>query len=191
MAYWNWLDWVLAAVVLISVITAIFKGLVAELISLASVVVGVAVAVLNYGRVAPWFEDLTRSHAIALGLSFLLLFFGTLAIGALVSVLARKLIHTAELEWVDRFLGGIFGLVRGVLVDCILLLVLMAFTIKGNAVQKSMLVPYITSGSRVIAVFMPREVKRDFQAGFERFRLTLTQADKKTVQDQSLGHTNF
>jgi len=191
MANWNWLDWVLAAIVLVSVITAIFKGFVGELISLASVVAGVAVAILNYGRVAPWFEDLTRSHAIALGISFLLLFFGTLVIGALVAVLARKLIQRAELQWFDRFLGGIFGLVRGVLVDCIVLLILMAFAIKGKAVQESTLAPYITSGSRVIAIFMPREVKKDFQAGFERFRLTPTQADKKTLENQSIDHTNF
>jgi membrane protein required for colicin V production len=191
MANWNWLDWVLAAIVLVSVITAIFKGFVGELISLASVVAGVVVAILNYGRIAPWFEDLTRSHAIALGISFLLLFFGTLAIGALVAALARRLIQRAELQWFDRFLGGIFGLVRGILVDCIVLLILMAFTIKGKAVQESMLAPYIISGSRVIAIFMPREVKKDFQAGLERFKLTLTQTEKKTLEDQSMDHTNF
>ncbi|HUZ47806.1 MAG TPA: CvpA family protein [Terriglobia bacterium] len=191
MANWNWLDWVLAAIVLLSVITAIFKGFVGELISLASVVAAVGVAILNYGRLAPDLEDLTRSHAIALGISFLLLFFGTLLIGAFVAALARKLIQRAELQWFDRFLGGIFGLVRGVLVDCIVLLILMAFAIKGEAVQESTLAPYITSGSRLIAIIMPREVKRDFQAGFERFRLTLHQADKKTLENQSSNPTNF
>lgn len=181
MANWNWLDWVLAAIVLVSVITAILKGLMAELISLGSVAAGVAVAVFNYRRFAPWFEDLTRSHEIALGISFLLLFFGTLLVGALASALARKLIQRAKLQWFDRFLGGLFGLVRGVLVDSILLMVLMAFTIKAGAVQHSRLAPYITSGSRVMAMLMPREVKNDFQAGFEKFRQTLTQADKKAL----------
>ena len=191
MANWNWLDWVLAAIVLVSVITAILKGLIAELISLGSVAAGVAVAVFNYRRFAPWFEDLTRSHEIALGISFLLLFFGTLVVGALVSALARKVIQKAELEWVDRFLGGIFGLVRGMLVDSILLLIMMAFAIKGSAVQQSRLAPYITSGSRVIAMVMPREVKSDFQAGFEKFKQTLPHADKKTIENQSSGHANF
>ncbi|MCL5006384.1 MAG: CvpA family protein [Acidobacteria bacterium] len=191
MANWNWLDWVLTAIILVSVITAISKGLVGELISLASVVAGVVVAVLDYGRVAPWFEDLTRSHEIALGISFLILFVGTLVLGAVVAALARKLIQRAELQWFDRFLGGIFGLVRGVLVDCIVLLILMAFTIKERAVQKSVLATYITSGSRLVAVFMPRKVKMDFRASFEKFRLTMTQADKKTVGNQPLNHTTF
>lgn len=191
MVNWNWLDWVLAGIVLVSVITAILKGFLAELISLASVVVGVVVAVFYYGRFAPWFEDLTRSHVVALGLSFLLLFFGTLAVGALVSVLARKVIQAAELQWFDRFLGGIFGLVRGTLVDSVLLLILMAFSIKGEAVQHSMLAPYITSGSRVMAMMMPREIKDDFQAGFEKFRQALTQADKKASENRSSDHANF
>lgn len=191
MANWNWLDWVLAAIILVSVLTAIFKGFAAELISLASAVAGVAVAVLNYGRLAACFEDLTRSHEIALGISFLLLFFGTLAAGALVSALVRKLIQKAELQWFDRFLGGIFGLVRGVLVDCILLMILMAFAIKGSAVQHSRLAPYIAAGSRVIALVMPAEVKDDFQAGLERFKQKLTRADRKSMESQSLNHTNF
>ena len=191
MANWNWLDWVLAAIVLLSVITAIFKGFVGELISLASVAAAVGVAVLNYGRVAPCLEDITRSHAVALGISFLLLFFGTLLVGAVVAALARKLVRRAELQWFDRFLGGIFGLVRGILVDCIVLLILMAFAIKGKAVQESTLAPYITSGSRLIAIIMPSEVKKDFQAGYKRFRLTLNQADKKTLGNQSSNHTNF
>ncbi len=191
MANWNWLDWVLAAIVLVSIISAIFKGFVAELISLASVAAGVGVAALNYERLAPCLEDLARSRAIALGLSFLLLFLGTLLIGAVIATLARKLVQQAELQWFDRFLGGVFGLVRGIVVDCVLLLILMAFTIKADAVRQSTLAPFITSGSQVLAMVMPKEVKKDFQAGFENFRRTLHHAVKKTLVKRLSKHTNF
>jgi membrane protein required for colicin V production len=181
MAHFNWLDWILAAIVLISVAAAILKGFVAELISLASVVAGLIVAASSYQRVAPWFEDLARSHEIALGIGFLTLFLGTLLAGAVILALARKLIQKAELQWFDRFLGGIFGLVRGVLVDSILLLALVAFSIKGEVVQQSTLAPYITTGSRLLALAMPDEVKSDFRQSFEKFRRTLAETDKKTV----------
>ena len=62
------------------------KGFVQELISLASVVIGLVVAAIGYTRAALWFEDLTKSHEIALGLGFLSLFLGTLMVGALVGV---------------------------------------------------------------------------------------------------------
>ena len=131
------------------------KGFVQELISLASVLIGLVVAAVGYTRAALWFDDLTKSHEIALGLGFLVLFLGTLLAGALMGMLARKLIKTGGNQWFDRFLGGIFGLVRGVLVDAILLMALMAFAIKPDAVRRSALAPYVTTGARVIAFVMP------------------------------------
>jgi len=183
MGTWNWLDWILAGVVLVSVVMAIVEGFIRELISLAAVVVGLVVAALGYPRAALWFEDLTRSHEVALGLGFLALFFGTLLVGALVSLLARKLVQKAGLQWFDRFLGGVFGLVRGVMVNCILLLAMVAFAIKPEAVRHSLLAPYVMTVARVIALAMPSELKAQFDAGFAKFREALIQSDKKETKN--------
>jgi len=182
MGAWNWLDWIFAAIVVVSVAAAISRGFVRELISLASLVVGLVVAAVAYPRAALWFEDLTKSHEIALGLGFLVLFVGTLLLGGLVSLLARKLIKTAGIQWFDRFLGGVFGLVRGMVVDCILLLALLAFTIKPEAVQRSSLAPYVTAGANIISLAMPTDLKAQFRVGFERFRETLIQNDKNAIK---------
>jgi membrane protein required for colicin V production len=183
MATWNWLDWILAAIIVISVVTAIKKGFVQELISLASVVIGLVVAAIGYPRAALWFEDLTKSHEIALGLGFLVLFLGTLLVGAIVGILARKLIETAGIQWFDRFLGGIFGLVRGVLVDAILLMALVAFAIKPQSVDRSALAPYVTTGTRVIAFVMPGNLKAQFRMGFQKFREALIQQEKRATKN--------
>ncbi len=188
MAHWNWLDWILAIIVFVSVLTAIWKGFVAELVTLASLIAGLIVAAAGYERLAPFLGRFTRSHEVALAVSFLLLFVGTLLIGALVSAIARKLIQKAELQWFDRFLGGVFGLVRGLLVDCILLLVLMAFAIQQSAVQQSTLAPYITAGSRVISLAMPGKMRNDFRTSFEKFKKTLIQSDKKAMGFQSTAN---
>ena len=182
MVTWNWLDCILAAIVVASVITAMMKGFVQELISLASVVIGLAVAAIGYTRAALWFDDLTKSHEVALGLGFLVLFLGTLLVGTLVGLLARKLIKTAGIQWFDRFLGGIFGLVRGVLVDAILLMALLAFAIKPDAVRQSALAPYVTTGARVIALVMPGNLRAQFHLGFEKFREALIQNDKASAK---------
>jgi len=179
---WNWLDYILAAIVVASVVTAMMKGFVRELISLASVVIGLVVAALGYSRAALWFDDMTKSHEIALGLGFLILFLGTLLVGALVGMMASKLVKTAGIQGFDRFLGGLFGLVRGVLVDAILLMVLMAFAIKPDVVRKSALAPYVTTSTRVIAVVMPANLRAQFHLGFERFREELLQRDKGSAK---------
>jgi len=183
MGAWNWLDWAFAAIVALSVIAAISKGFIRELISLASLVAAIVVAALAYPRAALWFEDLTKSHEIALGLGFLTLFLGVLLLGGLVSLLARKLIKTAGIEWFDRFLGAVFGLVRGVLVDCILLLVLLAFAIKPGAVERSSLAPYVTTGAHIISMAMPTSLKAQFRQGLEKFKESLIEKDKKALKN--------
>jgi len=182
MLTWNWLDCILAAIVMASVVTAMVKGFVRELISLVSVVIGLVVAAFGYPRAALWFDDLTKSHEIALGLGFLVLSLGTLIVGALVGAVARKLIKTAGIQWFDRFLGGIFGLVRGVLVDAILVMAMVAFAIKPDVVRQSALAPYVTTGARAIALVMPGNLRAQFHLGFEKFRETLIQTDKKSAQ---------
>ncbi len=182
MVIWNWLDCILAAIVVASVVTAMMKGFVRELISLAAVLIGLVVAAMGYPRAALWFDDLTKSHEIALGLGFLVLFLGTLLVGAMVGLLARKLIKTAGVQWFDRFLGGVFGLVRGVLVDAILLMAMLAFAIKPDAVRQSALAPYVTTGTRVIALVMPGSLRAQFHLGFEKFREALIQNDKASAK---------
>jgi membrane protein required for colicin V production len=178
MGTWNWLDYILVAIVVAAIVTAMMKGIVQALISLGSVVIGLVVAAGGYPRAALWFDDLTKSHEIALGLGFLVLFLGTLLVGALVGLLARKFIKTAGIQWFDRFLGGILGLVGGVLVDAILLMALLAFAIKPDAVRQSSLAPYVTTGTRVIALVMPGNLRAQFHLGLERFRDALIQNDK-------------
>lgn len=170
-------------VVVLSILAAAIKGFIRELISLASVVAALAIAAVGYIKTAVWFEDLTRSHEVALAVGFLSLFVCTLIVGGLVSVLARKLIKTAGLQSFDRILGAIFGIIRGIAVDCVLLLVLVAFAIKPEAVRQSILAPYITTGARVIAYAMPEDLKAKFRAGFEKFRQALTQQDQKAIKD--------
>ncbi len=183
MGTWNWLDSILAAVIVISVASAVWKGFVRELISLATVVAGLALAALGYRHAAAWFEGLVRSHEVALGAGFLTLFLGTLLLGAVASVLLRKIIKTAGVQWADRFLGGIFGLIRGVVVDCILLMALVAFAIKPEVVQQSLLAPYVTTGARAIALAMPSDLKDQFRAGFQKFRQALIQGEKKSTKN--------
>jgi membrane protein required for colicin V production len=178
MGVWNWLDWVLATIVVISVLTAIMKGFITELISLATVIAGLIVAAAKYRQVAVYFEDVTKSQEVALAAAFLALFVAVLLLGAVISVLARKLLKTAGIHWFDRFMGGIFGLVRGVLVDSVLLMVMVAFAIKPGALQTAVLAPYVTTGARVIALEMPSELRAQFRAGFEQFRQALAQSDK-------------
>jgi membrane protein required for colicin V production len=170
MGAWNWLDWVMVIIMVMSIIMAIGKGLVRELISLAAVVVGIVVASLEYTRAAYWFQDLTKSQEIAWAAGFLTIFALVLVGGAAASLLVRFLIQQAGIEWFDRFLGGIFGLLRGLLIDSILLMVMMAFAVKPQAVKRSRLAPYISTGARAMAYLMPRSLRNSFYQEFQKLK---------------------
>ena len=183
MNIWNWLDWVLAIIIVLSVVLAVKKGFIRELISLVAVVAGLVIAAIEYRRAAIWFDDVTKSHQVALACGFLLVFFGVLILGAIASLVARLVVKTAGVEWFDRFMGAVFGLVRGLVIDSILLMVLVAFSIKPWAVSRSHLAPYVSAGARVIAVVMPKELKDDFRTGFEKFREAVIQDSKDAVKN--------
>ena len=178
---WNWLDAVLLGIVAISVVAAMWEGLVREIISLASLIAGVAVAALEYGRAAGWFRGYTDSPEMAKGLGFLALFFGILIAGAFISFLLRKMVQKAGLAWFDRFLGGLFGLVRGFAIGSVLLLTMVAFSIRSAAVQGSTLAPYVLMGARAISATMPQDLRSQFQKGLEKFRNALIERDKKAL----------
>jgi hypothetical protein len=115
---------------------------------------------------------LTKSHEIALGLGFLVLFLGTLIVGAhWWDAVARKLIKTAGIQWFDRFLGGIFGLVRGVLVDAILRDG--HGGLRDQAGRRAAVGPGALRdhrNARAIALVMPANLRAQFHLGFEKFR---------------------
>ncbi len=178
---WNWLDGALAVIVLTSVAAAMWEGFIREVISIASLAAGVVVAALGYRPVGGLFLDHTDSPEAALGLGFLVLFFGTLLAGALVSILARRIVQKAGLQWFDRFLGALFGLVRGFIICSVLLMAMVAFSIRSSAVEGSTLAPFIVMGARLVGAAMPHDLKAQFEKGLERFRQALIEKDMKEI----------
>jgi membrane protein required for colicin V production len=179
MGSWNWLDWILIAILLISLLAGARKGFLRELIGLASLVAGLALASAEYRRAAVWLEPPIHSRDLAFGVAFLSLFVGVLIAGALISALARKLVHEAGIDGFDRFLGAIFGLVRGIIVGAVVLMAMVAFAIKPVAVQRSRLAPYVSFTSHEIAGLMPPDLRGKFQAGFEEFKREAVESEKR------------
>ncbi len=123
----SWLDWVLLALLAVSALLGLWRGLVFELLSIA----GWLIAYFGSPVLAPLIEawlpqqrfDATLLHVIALCLSFVLI----LLVWSLGAKLVRALLHATPLSIIDRLLGAVFGFLRGVLV-CAILTVLVGMT---------------------------------------------------------------
>ena len=110
-------DGVLGGILLLSMVVGAWRGLVHELMSLVGWVAAFFVAQWLAQDVALWLP-LWREAApqVRYAVSFVLVFVASMFAAALVSWLLGKVVSTAGLKPVDRSLGGIFGLARGLVV---------------------------------------------------------------------------
>jgi len=109
----GWVDWALLAVLALSVLVGLWRGLVFELMSLVGWVVAYVAAQLYALQVAAHLPIGAPGSALNLGAGFALTFVGVLIGWTLLARLVRLLVHATPLTLVDRTLGGAFGLARG------------------------------------------------------------------------------
>jgi membrane protein required for colicin V production len=120
-----WVDLFFLGLWLLSAAVGFWRGLFFEVMSLVGWVVAYVVAVWASPVVAPHVPLGTPGGALNQLTSFIATFVATLIFWALLSRLFRMLLRATPLSLVDRLLGGIFGLARG------LILALAVFTVVG------------------------------------------------------------
>ena len=109
------LDWIFAAVLLLSMVLGAWRGLVYEVLSLVNWVVAFVLAqwlALDASRHLPMGG---ASEPVRYAAGFLLVFIAVILIGGLLVVLVKKLTVAVGLNPLDRALGAMFGVVRGLL----------------------------------------------------------------------------
>jgi membrane protein required for colicin V production len=119
----NAFDAAVIALVALSTLLAFVRGVVRELIALASWIVGIALAIVYASSMAGFFGWLDVTPAVRVVLAFALIVVAVLVVGALAGWALARAIRAAGLSFVDRFLGGVFGLARGVLLVVLFALV--------------------------------------------------------------------
>jgi membrane protein required for colicin V production len=110
------LDWILLAIVAVSVVVGLWRGLVFEVLSLLGWVVAYIAAQLLAGTVAAQLPVGTPGSGVNHAAAFALTFIVVLIVWAIAARLVRWLVGASPLSGLDRLLGAVFGLLRGVLV---------------------------------------------------------------------------
>lgn len=182
----NWLDVVLLLLLLLSVITALSKGLTREIVGLSSAVAALLLGLWLYGSVGALLRPyLSRSMANFCG--FLVVFCGVLTLGALLGFLLGKLLQATGLSFLDRLLGVAFGVARGLLLAVALLTAILAFAPDPakppRAVVHSRFAPYVIDAARVCAAMAPYELKEGFRKSYEEVRNTWNKTLHKGIRD--------
>ena len=180
----NWLDAVLAIIVVVSVAASFRKGLSREIIGLASVVLGLVLGCWFYGNVAAYLTRYLSSRALANFAGFLIVFCAVVVAGGIASAIVGKFLKVTGLSFFDHLLGAVFGIVRGVLIAAAVIMAVLAFA-PGDpppqAVVNSRLAPYAATTARIFVAMAPRELKD----GFHKTYAEVLEAWKHALEERT------
>lgn len=159
------IDLAVLIIILVSALVSLVRGFVREFVSLATWLVAILVTVFFTSRFATLLPRETIESATArTALSAAVLFIGCMMIGSLVSWLVGKLVEGKRIGLLDRILGVLFGLARGLLIVALLVLAAnLVPTIKQETWWRtSLLLPRFQVVARFIHDRLPDELAQHF-----------------------------
>ena len=150
--------------ILWSAFTGLRAGLARVVVGIAAAFVGLLAGFWCYRLLGAKLVGWVPTETAANILGFLLIFFGTLILGSILSSLLSRLFQWVGLSWFNHFLGGVAGFLRGTLVVSALLNFAIAFSpspIPG-ALEHSRVLPYASEISSWLITMAPHELKDAF-----------------------------
>lgn len=115
----NWIDGIVAVIVLLSLVLGAWRGFVFEVLSIAGWVLAFFLARWGMAPLAaqlPWPD---MPEAARLLLAFGVIFVGVAFVAGWLCWMARKLVKAIGVRPVDRMLGAAFGMARGLLLGVV------------------------------------------------------------------------
>jgi len=111
----TWLDYAVIAALVVSIAWGAWRGLVHEVLSLAGWILAFVAANLLAAPLAESFPANMRPELRVVA-AFVLVFVATLVLATLLSALMTKFVRVSVLHSLDRWLGALFGLMRGLVI---------------------------------------------------------------------------
>jgi membrane protein required for colicin V production len=114
-------DYIVLLIIGISIVVSMMRGAVRELLAIAGWVAAIYVAKTYAIQLMPLLPKDIPTEPLRVLASHIILFFGVLLISSLLTIALSSLIKKIGLNWLNRGIGAFFGLVRGLLIVCVLI----------------------------------------------------------------------
>jgi membrane protein required for colicin V production len=136
-------DIIILAIIGVSCLLGVFRGLVKEALSLAFWIGAAILASVFSGALAAQLAGTIDNPIARQVAAFILIFVFTVFAGGLISNLISKLMSRAGLGGVDRGLGALFGIIRGVVIVTVIVMLTAQLEMTRAIYGESILTPYI------------------------------------------------
>ncbi len=168
----NWFDIVLLFIIASSAAFGLRAGLARVMVGLVATIAGLVAGFWFYRIAAAKLLPMIKTVAVANVLGFVVIFVGVLILGSLLSALLSWLFRWIGLSWVNHFLGGIAGLLRGILVTAALVDVIIAYAPSPTPhfLNDSQVLPYASEVSALLVNLAPLELRDAFSQEMENLK---------------------
>lgn len=180
-------DWIIAAVLLLSVVGAAKNGFFIEAFSLAGVVLGLLIASWNFERLMPWLLQVIHPPAVAETVAFLAIALAIMVVAGLMGRLLRRTANAIGLGWLDRLVGAAFGFVKGCVIVTLCIMSLAAFFPSCRWLDNSRLAPYFLSAAHTTTAVTPVELGERIRQGIRIIRDAQPQWLKPPPESRPVG----
>lgn len=149
-------DLCVLAILAISLLLGLWRGLVSEVLALAAWVLALLAGKMFASDAAPALAGVIKDPTLQMIVAFALIVVAVILLVALMRFLLRELLRAAGLGVADRLLGACFGLGRGLLVVLLgVLLAGMTSLPRSTWWQESMLAPPLETAVLAAKPWMP------------------------------------
>lgn len=167
----NFLDYVLAVIIGYCLVRGIFRGLIKELTAIIGVLGGFYFAYTYYPQMAAPLKRWIAGAGYANILAFLILFVGVYLAISILGVVIKYLMNIAFLGWTDRFLGALFGALKGVLIVAVMIAMLTTFlSARSVILRDSAAVRHINGLSALMVRAASADIKNTFDIRIEELK---------------------
>jgi membrane protein required for colicin V production len=158
----NWLDIGVVAIIVLSAVFAFARGFVREAFSVIAWIGAAAITLYGFGwaydRLEPYIHNPLLSQVVA-GFG---LFVGSLVVLTMATGIVARMVSATAFSPIDRTLGFVFGLARGVFLVCLAYL-LVATALPPTDwppwLRDAKSGPYLSEGADLLKGFLPESLK--------------------------------
>jgi membrane protein required for colicin V production len=168
---YNLVDMFIMGTLLISLILGIWKGFVRSLTALASLVLGVLLALKYYPSVVQYLDKISKlDPQISMIIAMVIIFILVQIIFLIIRRVLDFLLDLTRLTWLDRILGAIMGIVAGLIIVAAGVQILLIGVPDWPIVKTSKLVIPIDRLTAKALLYAPKDARDQWQAFISKWK---------------------